>query len=97
MAAAYAVVDARDHGVCRACSWLDSGFVCREPKPLKPYGWMDPAREHHHIRKRSTHPELRTDSANIIVLCAKHHADVEAKRLRIIGTNADGPLEFTRA
>lgn len=28
----------------------------------------------HHLRKRSTHPALRMDRANVMPLCLRHHA-----------------------
>lgn len=54
--------------------------------------------EHHHLRPRSLG---RDDSpANLLLLCSGPHgchAAVTAKTLRIIGTDANGPLEFVRA
>lgn len=89
MANAYALVDHRDGWRCRICA-----VHTVHPMLALHAGYSF---EHHHIRKRSTHPELRTDPANIVLLCASCHAAVERKEVRIIGTNADGPLEFTRA
>ena len=51
---------------------------------------------HRRFETRGLPPEQRHSTAWTLMLCAKHHADYDARRLRITG-NADGPLEFTRA
>ena len=51
---------------------------------------------HRRFETRGLPPEQRHSTAWTLMLCAKHHADYDARRLRITG-NADGPLEFARA
>lgn len=51
---------------------------------------------HRRFETRGLPPEQRHSTTWTLMLCAKHHADYDARRLHITG-NADGPLEFTRA
>lgn len=50
--------------------------------------------EVHHLKPRSLGREDTT--ANLVVLCAVHHADRHAYRLFIHGTNANKRLRFER-
>lgn len=52
---------------------------------------MRPAHRHH-IRYRSRGGETSTE--NVCLLCAACHSAIHAKRLRIVGTDANQPLQF---
>jgi len=82
----------RDAG-CRAPIHRTAGDLgeCNGPE-----AWAHMA-GHRRFETRGLPPEQRHSTEWTLMLCAKHHADYDARRLRIIGTNADGPLEFTRA
>jgi len=81
-----AKVEKREGNWCR--SFADTG--CNGPLQ-----WCHMA-GHRRFETRGLPPEQRHSTAWTLMLCAKHHADYDARRLRITG-NADGPLEFTRA
>lgn len=51
-------------------------------------------REHHHIKPRSTHPELVTDRRNVFICTAEEHQLIHAGALQVEGTNADKRLVF---
>jgi hypothetical protein len=85
-----AAVERRDVG-CRACAMglASTRVACTFPQWCHMEG-------HRRFETRGLPPEQRHSTAWTLLLCAKHHADYDARRLRITG-NADGPLEFTRA
>lgn len=59
----------RDKGQCQAAEvWGDVSCA----------GRLDP----HHIRAKSTCPELRNDPDNLIVLCRMHHDETHRNPLR---------------
>jgi hypothetical protein len=82
--AAYAVVDRRDKGICQATG-----------ASTKPFA-VDPAvrREHHHIKPRSTHPELVAEPSNIVTLTASAHKLVGKSVLLLGGADANKRLVF---
>jgi hypothetical protein len=84
LGAAYASVDERDKGICRA-----TGRTTRA-------GDVDARvrREHHHLAGRRVRPDWRHDPARIVTLCAEAHQLVEAYALLVEGDNADGRLVF---
>jgi len=79
-----AAVELRDGGLCRM------NYCGREPVQ-----WCH-MEGHRRFETRGLPPEQRHSTAWTLMLCARHHADYDARRLRITG-NADGPLEFARA
>lgn len=81
LADAYAVVDARDGGVCRA-----SGVYT---VPGAPDARV--RREHHHLVKRSLSRALRAEPRNIVTLSALAHQLAEGGHLLIEGDDADTP------
>lgn len=81
---AYKVVDRRDGGRCRVTGrTTQSGAVSPEVR-----------REHHHLRTRSTHPELVADPDNIVTVCAAAHVLFKAGWLLSEGTNASKAVRF---
>lgn len=59
---------------------------------------------HMHAKRRSQTrgqaPELRHDTAHLLMLCRFHHVEYDAHRLKITALTrkgADGPLKFRRA
>ena len=81
---AYTLVDARDKRTCRATG-----------RPLTPGAVMPAMRlERHHLKPRSTHPELITDSRNVVTVAADVHQLIEAAKIEVEGTDADGRLIF---
>jgi hypothetical protein len=81
---AYAIVDRRDKGICQA-----TGIA------TKPFA-IDPTmrREHHHIKPRSTHPELIDEPSNITTVTARIHKLITKSTLLIEGWNANKRLIF---
>ena len=81
---AYAEVDARDAGFCRATG--------RYTQP----GGVDPAvrREHHHLQPRSVWPDLIAEAKNIILVAAEVHALITGGFIEVEGTDATKPLFF---
>jgi hypothetical protein len=82
--AAYDAVDRRDKGFCKATG------VHTRPFDINPAT----RREHHHIRPRSTHPELISVPSNIVTVTATAHKLIEKSVLLIEGVNADKRLIF---
>lgn len=79
---AYADVDKRDKGKSRI-----SG------RPTTPGAIMpEMRREHHHIKLRSTHPELAHEPSNILTITAQEHALIHAGALELEGTDANGRI-----
>ena len=57
----------------RACKTVDeAGFWCQKCGTVNNL-------QHHHIKPRSTHPELLADPSNIILLCVRCHARVHGR------------------
>jgi len=81
---AYADVDLRDGPYSRISGRYTSS------------GAVDPRvrREHHHIRPRSTHPELTADPRNIFVCTAEEHQLIHAGAIEVEGVNAAKELRF---
>ena len=81
---AYALVDARDGGVCRVTGrYTVSGAPDARVR-----------REHHHLRGRRVRPEWRSDADRIILVCAEAHQLIEGGFLTVEGDNAAGVLRF---
>lgn len=49
----------------------------------------------HHLVYRSQCGQ--TTPENVLLVCAACHSDIHAKRLRVVGTDANGPIRFERA
>ncbi len=80
------LVDARDGLVCRCC-----GIGCAVMlDPTHPRSW-----HRHHIQYRSACGAEST--ANKLGLCGRCHRAIHDKKLRIVGTDANGPLQFIEA
>jgi hypothetical protein len=84
LAQAYADVDRRDQGRCKATG--------RHTQPFA----VDPRvrREHHHLEPRSVNPARITDASNIITVTAEAHFLITAKVLLVEGTNANQAIRF---
>jgi 5-methylcytosine-specific restriction endonuclease McrA len=85
LADAITAVWTRDASVCRACGRR----VRRSNSGLVEKGHV------HHVVKRSQSKSLRSNPANLLLLCSTCHADVHTYDLVIAGTV--GAFTFTRA
>ena len=65
-------------------AWRKLSVRFRKHNPLcakcKVSGRIEPAKDVHHIKPISTHPELRLDWDNLMSLCRQCHRDIEREQ-----------------